>query len=135
MPTETVASAEPRTPQTRLWLGVLIAAAAWAFQGLACVVIASVACSTSNAGSGTPDTVRLVLGIVTAISLIVAIAGAIISWRNWHRFSRTEVMHAEAVGVEQFLSLAGLFISTALIAGLVWAGLPVVMIGVCVVER
>jgi hypothetical protein len=125
-------------PPKRLWFGFSGAALAWIVAGLVDAWLAWVACMGHEAGSGVFTSVgmRVLLGVVTFALLGVAIAGGLISFRNWRRLSEShDFIEAEGRGREQFMALVGVFISVSLGIGIVWFALPIYILGICVRAR
>ncbi|HVW85941.1 MAG TPA: hypothetical protein VHB50_14730 [Bryobacteraceae bacterium] len=125
-------------PRTRLWFGTCAGAVAWAIHGFICTVISSVACSNGNGSLGPLSTegVRLLLAAITLALLGVTIAGGLVSFRNWRELSETgNLVQAAGDSRESFMALVGTFLSIALALGIVWAGLPLILVGVCVNAR
>lgn len=145
-------------PQGRLWFGFAAGALAWLLHGFLNVVISASACRGEiyqwtwiSAGG-----LRILLGVVTLALLTVAIVAGAISFRNWRRISelrarsqarnrpenqarnRTEnevghpeFIHAEGRRREEFMALCGVFVSTVFILGILWGGIPLILIDVC----
>ena len=127
-----------RLPQRRLWFGTVAAAVAWALDGFICFLISAQACAngTGYLGPLSPTSVRVLLGLITLIFLAIALTGGVISFRNWRTISeRSSLTHAEGVNREAFMALVGVFLSTAFVVGIIWAGIPPILINVCVKAR
>lgn len=140
MSTEIQYAATPeRLPQKRLWFGTCAAAAAFAAQEFICFQIAIQSCKDGHLGTwGTlsPGGVRWVLGGISCLLFLVALAGAVISLRNWRAVSeRRRLSEAEGYGREAFMALAGIFISVAFLVGIVWLGIPMLVLNTCVTVR
>jgi hypothetical protein len=124
--------------QRSLWFGATAAAIAWALDGVICEVIASEACRTNTGswGSLSPGGTKVLLGVITVAALAVASAAIAVSFRNWRQLSETrDFVHAEAVRRGQFMGLIGVFAGIVLAGGIVWAGLPLIILDVCVKAR
>lgn len=132
-------SEERRTiPAKRLWFGFAGAAAAWALAGLLNVLLAWQACMGGEEGSGpfTSTGFRVMLGIITFGLFAVAITAGLTSFRNWRRLSNKEsFMDAEARGREEFMAMAGVFISASLGIGIALFAIPIFILGICVRYR
>jgi hypothetical protein len=121
-----------------LWFGATAAAIAWALEGAITEVIASEACRTGTGSWGplSPGGTKIVLAIVTLIALAVSVAAILVSFRNWRRLSEAcKFMSAEAGRRGQFMGLVGVFAGVALAAGIIWSGLPLIFLDVCVKAR
>lgn len=131
-------NATGRIPQGRLWFGMCAGAVAWAIQGFTCFLISTQACKNGlgNLGSIPPGGVRILLGVISLILLAAAVAGGMTSFRNWREVSEhRHLTEAEGRGREAFMSLLGVFVSVAFVVGIIWAGLPAILIDVCINAR
>jgi hypothetical protein len=141
MSTQAQASTVPphRISQLRLWFGACAAAPALAIQGFACFLIAIQACKDGHVGdwgSLSAAGVRGVLGAVTAFLLAVAIAGGVVSFRNWQIVSEQQrVLEAEGRLREAFMALIGVFVSVSCAIGIIWTGIPSAFLNTCVTAR
>jgi hypothetical protein len=138
MPTETISDPPLRISPRKLWFGATAAAVAWALEGTVSAIISSKACQNNIGSWGplSPSGVRLVLAAVTLIGLGFAIAGGLISFRNWRRLAgRPEILHAEGRRRDQFMALVGTFASLVFVIGILWAGIPLIMLDICVKAR
>lgn len=124
--------------QRSLWFGFSAAAAAWAVHGFVWEMITSQSCQNGagNWGPFSPAGVRWLLAGVTAILLAVAIYAGVTSFHNWQHLSRQrDLLHAEGRGREQFMAIGGVLISILFSIGIIWAGLPLIMLGICIKAR
>jgi hypothetical protein len=122
----------------RLWFGFSGAAVAWAMAGVLDASLAWFVCMGYEAGNGVFTTVgmRILLGLITFGLLAVAIAGGMISFRNWRKLSEQDrFIEAEGRGRKQFMALAGVFVSVALGFGLIWFSIPVYILSICASGR
>jgi hypothetical protein len=127
-----------RIPQRRLWFGACAGAAAWATDGFTCFLISTQACADGNGnwGSLSAAEVRLLLGVITLVLLAVAVIGGLMSLRNWRSLSeQRNLAEAEGQGREAFMALVGVFVSAAFVVGIIWAGIPLILIDVCINAR
>jgi len=73
---------------------------------------------------------------LTVILLAVTVAAGIVSFRNFQRFSNhASLARAEATGREEFMALGGMFVSLVLGLGIVWLGIPLIIINLCTRAR
>ena len=138
MPTETSPDHPVRLSSRRLWFGATAAAIAWALQGVVCEVISAKACQNNlgNWGPLSAAGVRWLLGGITIIALGFTVAGGLTSFRNWRILAdRLDFVHAEGRRREQFMALVGAFASIVFLIGILWAGIPVIILNVCVKAR
>lgn len=138
MNAQTTSGRSNRIPQARLWFGACAGAAAWAIDGFTCFLISTQACKDGNGNWGplSGGEVRVLLGVITLALLAVAVTGGLISFGNWRRLSeRQKLSQAQAQGREAFMALVGVFVSVAFVVGIIWAGLPLILIDVCINVR
>jgi hypothetical protein len=120
-------TAESRVPCRRLWFGFTAAAAAWLVHGFFSVLAATEACQ-----GGRPGGARLLLALPTFVALVLAAAGGVVTYQNWRRLSaQPHLTRAEGRSREEFLALGGIVISIILFIGIIWGGLPLVLLDVC----
>lgn len=142
--------APPLIPRGRLWFGFVGAALAWLVHGFLCVVISASACRRGyyewtwiSAGG-----LQALLGVLTLLLLVIALAAGVVSFGNWRRLAaqrnqpqpessserppgRRELLHAEGRRREEFMALGGVFVSTAFVLGILWGGLPLIVVDIC----
>lgn len=133
---------EPRnlTPldQPRLWFGFAGSAAAWLVLLTADLLLAWKACTQLPNGF---DVLSLrwaiyLFAAITVLLLAVTVAAGIVSFNNFQRFSsHASLAHTEASGREEFMALGGVFISVVLSLGIVWLGLPFIILTLCTRAR
>jgi|SRR5690242_3570041 hypothetical protein len=116
------------------WFGLTAAVAAWALNlctnyiisGLICVVRDGAIVAASVASRG-------LLVLVTLTLLIVAVAAGLASYRNWRRMSASAVLlDAEAREWREFIAFSGILLSAALVVGLLWSSIPLILVNICV---
>ena len=125
----------PAVSPRRLWFGFAGSAVAWILAGLLNVLLAWQACMGGEAGSAffTQTGVRIVLGVITLGLLAVGIAAGIISYRNWRVLSRyPDFATAEGNGRQEYMAIFGVFVSAAMVGGIIWFAIPIYMIRMCV---
>lgn len=138
MPTQSISGPHLHIPPRSLWFGTAGAAVAWALHGVVCEVISAEACRNNIGSLGllSPLGVRWLLAAITLAFLAISVAGGIVSFRNWRHVTETrDLMHAEAPQREQFMSLGGIFLSAAFVVGIIWAGLPLIFLDICMKAR
>ena len=121
-----------------LWFGVAASVAAWFGLYLADILITWLTCPhRDQLGGPSPDAGARVLYVVfTLILLTLAATAGTMSYRNWRRLSGIKTLLAtEAFDRKEFMALAGLFVSFTLGVGIVWLGLPLFMIQMCLRTR
>ena len=118
-------------PHRRLWFGFAAAAAAWLVHGFFSVLAATEACQ-----GGRPGGTRLLLALPTLVALTLAAAGGIVTYQNWRRLSgERHLSRAEGRGRGEFLALCGIVISIILFIGIIWGGLPLLLLDLCEAMR
>jgi len=132
-------TSEPHRPtQGRLWYGFTAAPAAWALQGVIGVIVSAQLCPNDlpNWGLIGENGVRLILGLITAFLFVVAISAGYVSLRNWQSLTgHDHLIHAQGSSRDAFLSVGGVLISSAFAAGLLWSGIPLIMLQQCMRAR
>lgn len=121
-----------------LWFGFFFGGLAWGLEGFIGWVISSRACfiGHGNLGPISPGGVRWILAGVTIVLLGLTIYGAVNSYRNWRHISLSpRVATAEGNESHEFISQCGVIISSIMAFGIIWAGLVLIFIDVCVRER
>jgi hypothetical protein len=138
MSAQAMASTSRPFPQGRLWFGAVAGAAAWGTQGLLCVAISGALC---KANYNRMEDVResggfAALLAITVVLLLVSIAGALVSHSNWRILTNNErFLPAEATGREQYMAFVGVIVNVVFALGIIWAGLAVLLLNMCVRAR
>jgi hypothetical protein len=108
----------------RLWPAVLLPPVFWALQLSFGWFVEAHACP----GTSRPWSVgaaRVAVGIVTVLSLAVSVWGLLVVFRYWKGRGADDVERA------RYLSMAGLVVGVALTLGILFAGLPSVILRGC----
>lgn len=72
----------------------------------------------------------------TLVLLFIAAWSGMVSFRNWRELtSAPDLSHAEGRSREEYMAIAGIFISFTLGIGIIWLGLPIAIIDMCVRAR
>jgi hypothetical protein len=128
---------QPISP-ARLWFGFAGSAGSWIALGILDLLITWQAClgkEQYGAAHFEPG-VKVIYLVVTLVLLITAISAGGVSFRNWRELSRGEnLVNAEARGREEYMALIGVFVSFTLGIGIIWLGIPLAMIDLCVRAR
>ncbi len=138
MPIETAQHPRAQISPGRLWFGTAAAAVAWALQGVICEIISAKACQNNigSWGARSPGAVGLLMAVVTLIALVFAVAGGLISFRNWRQAANQfDLLHTDGRRRIEFMALVGTLASVAFVVGILWAGIPLIMLDVCVKAR
>ncbi len=138
MQANTYPSEPHRLSQARQWYGFSAAAIAWALEGVIGVIVSAQFCPADlpHWGLVSQTSVKVALGLVTLVLLAIALSGGIVSFRNWRSLAgQREFTHAEGFSREAFMSVGGIFISVAFMVGIVWSGIPLIMLSECMRAR
>jgi hypothetical protein len=114
-------------PAGRLWAGVLIAPVAWIAQGGLGWYFGWASCTVL-----TIDGARLVIGTISLVALVAALAGLAIAWGNWgHVAVERHVTRVKGRDRVEFMSAGGVLASGMFAIGIAWAGLTSVLLHQC----
>ena len=133
MANETQTRQRPVSP-ARLWFGFSAAGLAWLGLGISDVLITWRECIHEEAfGGASTHTGLHTLNIVIFFVLLgIAITAGVMSYRNWRRLAgEVKLLHAEGTGSREYLALIGVFISITLGMGMLWLGIPVLILSLC----
>ena len=122
----------------RLWFGFAGSAASWIALGIIDLLITWQAClgQEQYGGAHLEPGVKFLYLVVTFLLLITAISAGGVSFRNWRELSRGgSLANAEGRGREEYMALIGVFVSFTLGIGIVWLGIPIAIIDLCVRAR
>jgi hypothetical protein len=127
-------AASNTTATIGLCLQVAASAIAWMSLGMTDVLITWRTCLGEQFGANTLS--RGLYFSVTVLLLGVAVVAGVMSYRGWKKLAGvTGLLRAEGRERSEFLSLAGLYISFTLGAGMVWLGIPLFLLEICVRTR
>ena len=135
---QTVPGGRNSVPEGWLWFGACAGAAAFALDGFVNFLICTQACQdgTGDLGVLSAGAVRMTLGGITVFFMALTVWGGIVSFRNWQRLSENrKLARAEGHGRQDFMALIGIFTSVVFLVGIIWAGLPLIFMSVCVTPR
>ena len=138
MPAQIASDPPSRISPRSLWFGTTAAAIGWALHGTICEIISSEACrnNVGNLGTLSPLGVRWLLAGITIVFLAIAVTGGLTSFRNWIQLAEHhDLVRAEGFGREQFMALGGIFVSATFVIGIIWAGLPLIFLDICMKAR
>ncbi len=132
-------SAVPNSgPASRLYFQVAGSAVAWVSPGLTDVLITWRACIHEEefGGASAHPAARAVYFVMTTLLFSVAILAGGLSYSSWKKLSGLkDLLHAEGRECSEFMSLAGLYVSLTLGAGIVWLCIPLFVLRMCVRTR
>ncbi len=138
MPVQTEPHNSTSVDQPRLWFGFAAGAAAWLGLFIIDLLLAWKMCTELPNGV---DVVSLgwllyLMAAVTVAMLAITIAAGLISLRNFRRVSNhASLASTEAAGREEFMAVGGVFISVLLGIGIIWLGIPLIILNICTRAR
>ncbi len=128
--TRSLSNAAAATPlpvrRASVWFGILAGPVAWTLQGLLGWFFGERICTSMSIGG-----VRTTMGAIGVIAFAAAAAGAMAGWRNLRQAAGSHPAHTEAWDLAEFMSLAGLLVSSVFALGIFWAALPALMLSHC----
>lgn len=125
---------EPR----HLWFGLAASGFAWFGLGVAEMFLTWRAClHNEEFGNASSHPASMIAAwVVTAFLIGVAAAAGFISYRNWRELSaQKHLIEAEGRDRKEFMALLGVFVSFTLGMGMVWMGIPLIIIRLCARTR
>ncbi len=128
----------PQVAPGKLWFGLAASVAAWFGLCLVDGLITWQACVGEEQWGGAHASPGLfALNVVlTFVLLGTTMAAGLISYRNWRRLAgEARLADAEATGRKEYMALLGIFVSATLGVGIVWLGIPLIILGMCVRTR
>jgi hypothetical protein len=138
MKTDAYQDNPPQVAPRRLWFGFTASTAAWILLGLADGLITWRACVGEEQWGGAHPAPGLfaLMAVITFVLLGAAITGGMLCYRNWRRLSeQSRLADAEAIGRKEYVALIGLFMSVTLGVGIIWLGIPLIILKMCVRTR
>ena len=141
MATETIHPPESSRSvgSVKLWFGFTAATASWVALGLLDLLIVWRACiGTAQYGGPHSEPGAIAAFVVVTLTLLgFAIAAGVISYRNWKQLSgdRTRLADAEGWSRQEFMALAGVYLSFTMSISIIWLGLPIAILQLCVRTR
>jgi hypothetical protein len=149
-PANTYPAETHRLPNGKLWYGFAAPAFAWAAHGATSVFLSTVYCPSGipHWGRLGEGGVRLAIGLVTIGLLAVAISAGVVSYRLWRslrarrreeeeqqlRYER-DLIADEGRTREDFMALGGVLVSIVCSVGILYAGIPLIILNVCMRAR
>ena len=127
-----------RVSPARLWFGFAGSAAAWIGLGIVDLLITWQACLGREQYGGAQFSAgfKILYLAFTLVLLLTALTAGWMSLRNWRALSQDRALsNAEGRGREEYMALAGIFISFTLGIGIIWLGLPIALLQLCVRAR
>lgn len=118
----------------KLLFGTVAAAFCWVGIGIADILITWRECLHQERYGGSsshPGLLSLNIILLFALLATATVAG-VMSYRNWRRLSGyVRLYRAEATESREYLALIGVFMSVTLGIGIIWLGIPLLVISLC----
>ena len=121
-----------------LGFGICASACAWVMLGITDVLITWRECLHQEqfGGASSHPGMRLLNIVLFVILFAIALAAGVMSYRNWRRLAgQVPLLHAESTGRREYVAFLGIFISVTLGIGMIWLGIPLVILSLCVRTR
>lgn len=137
MASETTSPPQQVSPK-RLVFGTVAAAWCWVGIGIADILITWRECLHNEAFGGASKHAGLhSLNIVLFFVLLAtAVIAGVMSYRNWRRLAgQVRLYRAEATASREYMALIGVFMSVTLGIGIIWLGIPLLILSMCVRTR
>lgn len=102
------------------------------------VFLSSVYCPSGipNWGRLGEGGVRLAIGLITIALLAVSISAGVVSYRMWRAVQEAHALaHDEGRSREDFMAMGGVLVSIVCTLGIIYAGIPLIMLNVCMRAR
>ncbi len=138
MDTEITAPREPNVSGKRLWFGLAGAACCWVGLGITDILITWRECLHQEqfGGASAHPGLRTLNIVLFVVLLAVAIVAGFMSYRTWRGLSdQSKLTHAEGYGRQEYMAIVGVLIATTLVVGIIWLGLPLMILTLCVRTR
>lgn len=131
-------SRRPVVSRGRQWFALWGSAIAWLVLFFANIVITWQACLHHEQFGGTSShPVLLILNMVVFLSLFAtAVLSGILAYRAWRkRAGSGNFFEAEAEDRHEYMAMIGVLMTIAMGIGIIWLGLPLWIISLCVRTR
>lgn len=133
-----ITSRPPAVSRGREWFALWGAAIAWVSIYVADIVITWQACLHHEQLGGTSSHAGLLIlnMIVFFILLAISILAGILAYRAWRaRTGGGNIFYAQAEDRHEYMAMIGVLMTITLGLGVLWMGLPLWMISLCVRTR
>lgn len=137
MPDRTDNNETPAPKQSRLWFGLTGSATAWMLLLIIDLILAWKMCSEQPNGFDevTVGWIVYLMGAVTVVMFAITIYAGVMSFRDFERVSNVSIKRSEGTGREEFMALGGVFLSICMSLGILWLGLPFLVLHICTRAR
>ncbi len=109
----------------RLWYGFGGAGIAWILLGIADLLTAWYFCAHQLSGG------RTLMLVFTVILLITAIGAGWTGFQTFRNAAREPLTDAHAVGRQAFMGMVGMLMAISLGLGVIWLGIPAMILDFC----
>ncbi len=138
MDTNATSPTQPVVSRKRLWFGLAGAACCWIALGITNILITWRECLHHEqfGGASAHPGLRTLNIILFFVLLATAIVAGIMSYRTWRGLSgQVKFTHAEAHGRREYMAMVGVLIAATVGVGIIWLGIPLMIISLCVRTR
>lgn len=118
-----------RLSVARLWAGWALPAGGWGFHLLSSHALVEWYCNSGAELS--PDGVQWLLRGITALALLLALAGTLLARQTMTRTGDTATSRAEGQALRRFMGVCGLFLGVLFLAIILVQGLPSLVLEPC----
>jgi hypothetical protein len=119
----------------RLWFGLVGATCCWIALGITDILITWREClHQEQYGGASAHPGLLTLNVVLFFVLLaIAVVAGIMSYRSWRLLAgQVKLSHAEATGRQEYMALLGVWIAATIGVGIIWLGIPLMILSLCV---
>lgn len=137
MPTDLTSRDDTASADTN-WFGVAGSVFAWFALGLGDMFITWRACVNAGqfGGPSSHPAARIMYFVITFTLFGVAVVAGTGCYQNWKRLTGlAKLSQAEGRERDEFMALAGMFMSLTLGAGIVWLCIPLFILQMCIRAR
>jgi len=133
-----ITSRQSTTSEKRLWFGLLGAVTAWITLFFAEIVITWQACMHDEqfGGASSHRGFLLLAIIIFFLLLAMALLAGFLAYRAWRsRAGPGKFFYAEAEDRREYMGMVGVLLTILMGVGIIWLGLPLWIIALCVRTR
>lgn len=105
-----------------LWGGWAIAAVAWALHLVISYTVVEWYCHSETGIA--PGTIYWILNGTTLVTVVLALASAVLGWRNLRRVRPAKARDTERLGRQRFMALTGIMLSLFFLSIILVQGMP-----------
>lgn len=124
----------PTVSLARLWLGLLLAPAAWLVGEQLGYYVTARGCEPGTVGVPLPSPAypAATVLVIEIVAAVLAATGLVIAVRSW-RATRADYDSGKpaAFGRAHFMAFTGMIASSLFLVGIVWFGFPAIVVNAC----